>query len=335
MTLLSPLGLLVALAAALPLAAWLAGERRAERVRSALGLAAPEGRKRARAVAAAAVVALLALACAQPALVRDEQRRVRTDAAAMVVVDVSRSMQAAAAPGSPTRLARARSLAVQIREGLGDVPVGLAGMTDRALPLLFPSIDPVAFDQTARRALASESPPPREVNPVATTLGALADAARGNLFLPTDERRVVVLLTDGESRPYDEGEVARALRAAHIDLVVMRVGSGDDRVFRESGTPELLYRPDPRADETLRLLADAAGGSAVPEGDAGAAVRAARAALGEGPTRSGGGERRLVLLAPWLALLALVPLAVALEPRPRWRARGLHGPSDRATIPPR
>jgi hypothetical protein len=334
MTLLSPLGLLVAFAAALPLAAWLAGERRSDRVRSALGLTAPGGRNRVRAGAAAAVVALLGLACAQPALVRDEERRARTDAAAMVVVDVSRSMQAAAAPGSPPRLARARRLAVQIREGLDDVPVGLAGMTDRALPLLFPSIDPDTFDQTARRALASESPPPRDVNGVATTLGALADAARGNLFLPTDERRVLVLLTDGESRPFDEGEVARALRSAHIDLVVMRVGSGDDRVFREGGTPELLYRPDPRANETLRLLADAAGGTAVPEGDASAAVRATRAALGEGPTRSIGGERRLVLLAPWLALLALAPLAIALDPRllPR---KGFAWIPGQATIPPR
>jgi hypothetical protein len=115
----------------------------------------------------------------------------------------------------------------------------------------------------------------------------------------------------------------------------MRVGNGGDRVFRESGAPELLYRPDPRAGETLRLLADAAGGTAVPEGDAGAAVRAARAALGDGPTRSVGGERRLVLLAPWLALLALVPLAVALEPRRRRPERGLHAHANGATITPR
>jgi len=96
--------------------------------------------------------------------------------------------------------------------------------------------------------------------------------------------------------------------------------------------PELLYRPDPRADETLRLLADATGGTAVPEGDADAAVRAARAALGDGPPREAGGERRLVPLAPWIALLALVPLAVALEPRVPWRARGLHDLPGRVTI---
>ncbi len=63
------------------------------------------------------------------------------------------------------------------------------------------------------------------------------------------------------------------------------------------------------------------------EDDAGAAVRAASAALGDGPTRSVGGEQRLVPLAPWLALLALVPLVVALEPRGPRRKGLAHRPA--------
>ncbi len=92
-------------------------------------------------------------------------------------------------------------------------------MTDRTVPLLFPSADPDAFEQTARRALASEAPPPREVNTVVDDARRDRRAAGANLFLPADRRRVLVVLTDGESRPFAEGEVARALRAANIDLV--------------------------------------------------------------------------------------------------------------------
>ena len=330
MTLLTPFGLLLALAAVVPVAAWLVGERRAARVRDTLGLDAPARSPWLRPTAAAAVTLLLALACAQPVLTREDERRVRTDAAAMVLVDVSRSMQARAAPGSATRLERARELAVRVRDGLSDVPVGLESMTDRTVPLLLPSADANVFEQTVRRALASESPPPREVNTVASTLAAIADTAGANLFLPSDRRRVVVVLTDGESRPFAEGDVARALRAANIDLVTVHVGDAGERVYRDGGIEELLYRPDPRAGDARRGLAASAGGAAVEE-DAGGAVRAASAALGDGLTRSVGGERRLVPLAPWLAVLALVPLVVALAPRVP-RAKGLLPLQKRTTI---
>ena len=331
MTLLTPLGLLLALAAVVPVAAWLVAERRAARIREALGLEPPGRSPWLRPGAAAAVPLLLALACAQPVLTREDERRVRTDAAAMVLVDVSRSMQARTAPGEPTRLTRARDLAVRLRDDLADVPVGLASMTDRTVPLLLPSADANTFEQTVRRALASESPPPREVSTVASTLAAIGDTAGANLFLPSDRRRVVVVLTDGESRPFAEGEVARALRAARIDLVTVHVGDEDERVFRDGGIAEQVYRPDPRAGDVLRSLAAAAGGTAVAEDDPGDAVRAASAPLGDGPTRTVGGERRLVPLAPWLAFLALVPLLVALEPRFPG-AKGLLPLQNRSTI---
>jgi hypothetical protein len=331
MTLLTPLGLLLALAAVVPVAAWLLAERRAARIRETLGLDPPARSPWIRPASAAAVPLLLALACAQPVLTREDERRVRTDAAAMVLVDVSRSMQARAAPGEPTRLERARDLAVRVRDGLSDVPVGLASMTDRTVPLLLPSADANVFEQTVRRALASESPPPREVNTVASTLGAIADTAGANLFLPGDRRRVVVVLTDGESRPFAKGEVARALRAARIDLVTVHIGDEDERVYRDGTIAERLYRPDPQAGDALRGLAAAAGGTAVEDDDPGGAVRAAAAAFGDGPTRAVGGERRLVPLAPWLALLALVPLLVALEPRVP-RAKGLPAVRQRSTI---
>ena len=156
-----------------------------------------------------------------------------TDAAAMVLVDVSRSMQAAAAPGAPTRLERARDLAVRVRDGLADVPVGLASMTDRTVPLLLPSADAAAFEQTARRALASESPPPREVNTVATTLDAIGDAA-GVEPVPPDRpapRLVVLSPTASRARSPRARSPARSAQRS-IDLVTVHVGDADERVFR-------------------------------------------------------------------------------------------------------
>jgi hypothetical protein len=314
-TLLSPAGLLVAPAALLPLAALAFALRKVERVRTALRLDPPPTGPRRRAWALAAVPALLALAAAQPALTTTDTREIRTDAEALVIVDVSRSMLAASNPTAPTRLARANGAALRIREALGEVPTGLASLTDRVLPLLLPTADRSAFEQTVRRALAPESPPPREVSVTATMLGALGEAARGNLFSPSARRRLFVVVTDGESRPFDETAVARALDASGIGLVVLHAWRADERVYRAAGGPERAYRPDPDSREVLMRLAAAAGGEVFPESDGGSAKRASARELGDGPTKSTGSEEHVTPLAPYVALAALVPLAVALRRR--------------------
>ena len=150
------------------------------------------------------------------------------------------------------------------------------------------------------------------------------------------------MLTDGESRPFAEGEVARALRAARIDLVTVHVGDDDERVFRDAGIAERLYRPDPRADDALAALAAAT--AARPwRRTTPPAPAARRAALGDGPTRS---RRRRAPSRPARAL-ARAPRAraasLALEPRfPRkGLARFQQGVYDRPVdeaavrVPPR
>jgi hypothetical protein len=314
-TLLSPTGLFVAIAALLPLAALALAVRRVERVRTALRLERPVSRGRGRAWALAAVPALLALATAQPALTTTEKREVRTDAEVLVIVDVSRSMLAAPAPNAATRLARAKDAALRIRDGLGEVPTGVASLTDRALPLLFPTADRSAFEQTVQKALAPESPPPREISITATTLGALGDAARGNLFSPSARRRLFVVLTDGESRPFDETAIARAFDSSGVGLVVVHVWKANERVYGQQPTPERAYRPDPGSRGVLTQLATAAGGAVFSDDEVGGAARAAARALGDGPTSSQGAEERVTPLAPYVALAALVPLALALRRR--------------------
>jgi hypothetical protein len=171
---LTPAAALVALLSAVPIAAFVRRERRAQRVRRTLGLVEP-GRDSAAIVALFAVPILLGLAASQPVLDRGTTVETRSDAEIFFVLDTSRSMAAAAGPDTPTRFARARSLALQIRTQLADVPSGVVSLTDRTLPHLFPTADPRLFRATLERSLGIERPPPgRSQIGRVTDLGALA-----------------------------------------------------------------------------------------------------------------------------------------------------------------
>jgi hypothetical protein len=329
--LLSPWGALVALAVLLPLAGLSVAGRRIARVRNALRLVRP--RERGRAVdlsALAAAAALLAIAAMQPAVVERTGTRERTDAQALVVVDTSASMLAASRPGARTRFDRARAAAVRVRGALSGIETGLATMTDRVLPDLLPVGDPASFDTAVERALAIDSPPPSQADVVATSLGSLADVPPGGFFAGAAQRRVLIVLTDGETRPYDEGAVAQALAARPaVSLVLIRFGSERDRVFA-GAKPDPAYHADPQAGAQLSALARATGGQLFGEGQVGAAARAAAAALGRGPTALRGREPKPVTLAPWLALGALLPLLLLVL---RCAGLALRLPGD--TIAPR
>src|SRR5439155_9151280 len=94
---LTPVAALVGFAALVPLALAVLRERRDGRLRRAIGVRAPSFPARfASALAAAAVVACLAAAAAQPGLRTESGRRARADAQLVFVLDVSRSMLARA-----------------------------------------------------------------------------------------------------------------------------------------------------------------------------------------------------------------------------------------------
>ena len=295
----------------LPLAALVVAGRRVARVRRVLHLGPPPGRGLVLDLSTLALaVALLAVAAMQPAVVERTGTRVRTDAQALVVVDTSASMLAASRPGARTRFERARAAAVRLRGVLSGIETGLATMTDRVLPDLLPVGDSASFDTTVERALAIDSPPSRQADVVATSLGALADVAPGGFFASGARHRVMIVLTDGETKPYDEGAVAASLGARPpVSVVLVRIGGPQDRVF--VGTrPDPAYHADPAAGSALAALARATGGKLFGEGQIDGAARAAFAALGSGPTALRGAEPKPVTLAPWLALAALAPLLV-------------------------
>jgi len=120
---LTPLDAIFVLAAAAPLFALLLTERRAERVRRLLALHGP-GRRAIVPVVIALVLlpALVAVAAAQPVVVREQLVSERADAQAFVLFDTSLSMRATSGAGRPTRLARAKKLALRLQRSLADVP---------------------------------------------------------------------------------------------------------------------------------------------------------------------------------------------------------------------
>jgi hypothetical protein len=314
-TFLTPRAALLVLLGLVPVAALVVAARRVERAREILRLESPAGDGTIRrAVLLAAVVALLALAAMQPVVRTQTSLRARKDAQVFLVVDVSRSMAGARSAGGRTRLARAKAAALSLAAQLGDVPVGLATMTDRVLPDLFPTSDRAAFDSAAT-SLTVEDPPPREVNTVATTLDSLRALATQGFFPQSVRKRAVIVVTDGESRPFDPAGVARTLGSNGIQLALVRVGDGADRVWRPDEKPEANFRPDPRgAALSVGRLASAA--HAPTGADAGSVI--ARA-FGSGPSAVVGVQPRTRSLAPLPALLALVPLAfllgAAISPR--------------------
>lgn len=323
MTLLTPFCALAALLALLPIIAALVAHARTESVRRALGLL--PGRRRVEllptALAATGIV-LLGFATAQPALTRSSHPSVRRDAQALFVLDTSRSMAAATSPTAPIRLDRATAAAVRLRAAIPQVESGVLTLTDRLLPDLLPVADIPSFDAVARRAVRIESPPPRSSSVRATSYDALGDIGSGNSFAPSASRRLVVLLTDGESNPVRSGALASRLAADRgYRFVALRFWRRDESVFGTDGKPEPGYRPDASSRATLPDLAAALGGRSFDESQVDHAAAYLRSVAGTGPTiRVAGTIAGRIPLAPYIGLLGLLALLAALCPTPA-RAR--------------
>ena len=315
----TPGAALLGLAVLLPLAVTAAATVRVRRVRRVLGLPAPKRRGYlVPAAASAGAAALLALAAAQPVLTRHERQLVRTDAEAYVVLDVTRSMLAQANPSARARLERAKEAALTIRAALPGVPVGIASMTDRVLPHVFPTPDEDVFRATIERSIGIEHPPPQSgFGTNVTSIGSLDALSQLGFFSPAAAKRLAVVVTDGESQPSDPTRLAALLQGPpRIETVFVHVWGANERVFRR-GAPEPQYEPDPSSRSALQRLAAATGGSVFAEERAGQAAARARDVLGSGRVVSRAEARAYVGLAPYLALGALLPLGVALLRRER------------------
>src|SRR5439155_19499618 len=311
---LTPLGALIVELVAVPVAAFVSGERGRRRVNALLRFGEPSRPARlAPAGALVVVAALLGLAATQPTFVRRSQQHVRTDAEAWFVLDTSLSMKAAAGARSPSRFQRAQSLAIRLRNELADIPVGVASITDRALPHLFPSPDSDTFDVTVQRSMGIERPPPTDgFSTRITTLGSVARIASDNFFAPTARKRLIVVFTDGETKPFVDESLGTIFRQPPgVHAVFVRIWGAHEHVY-DGNRADPLYRPDPSSAGYIQQLAATTGGVAVDAGDFGDLVKAAHKALGHGPTQVLGNEQRRVELAPYLAGFAFLPLGFLL-----------------------
>jgi hypothetical protein len=309
---LSPEAALVGIAVALPLVSLVRAEARARVARAILGLPAPVARGWPYVAAIAAFAGFVALGAAQPVIENERTRTVRSDAEAFFVFDTTGSMGASGAPDAATRFDRARAAAKRMRSALPELRVGIASLTDRLLPHLFPTGNDHSFQATLDRSLGVERPASiQRGNALASSLDAFAGLRQARYFAPGSRQRLVVVFTDAESRPLNASRLRRSFRASGIETVLVRVGSADERVF-VNGLADPRYRPRPDAAVTAETFADATGGRAFDEGELDEAIGSARAALrGQGP-RTETTELEPTPLAAYAFAAAFLPLAFLL-----------------------
>jgi hypothetical protein len=219
-------------------------------------------------------------------------------------------MAASARAGSATRLARARVAAVRLRASLPELAAGVATLTDRVLPDLLPVPDRLGFDEVVTRGVAIESPPPKSSAVRATSFDALASIPGNGYFAPGTSRKLVVVLTDGESAPAQTDELVRAFGSIPgFHLVFARIWRAGESIYDADGRREAAYRPDPSGGALVGAVATALRGNAYEEADLAAAQQRLTELAGRGPTVAGAGSvRTREPVAPYLALLALLLL---------------------------
>jgi hypothetical protein len=307
---LTPLGALIALTALIPLAAIGGSELRHRRMRRQLGAGSPP--LRARLPAAAGVVAamgLLAAAAAQPVVHTSKPASTRIDAEIYMVFDNSRSMLARESRALPSRLERAQQVAVTLRRSLPGVQVGIVSLTDRPVVHLFPTGDVRVFEDTVLAAIDVQRPPASKPTETATDLSTLALLGRDNYFRPSSTKRLALILTDGESVPFDPAVLDEHLTESSVRLVGLRLWGESERIWDTAGRLE-PYRPEPGATAALDRLPRLVGGDVFAEHDGPAALAAIQNFIGESATVVKGTEEDATRpLSPFVALAAGFPLA--------------------------
>ena len=313
---LTPLAALVGLVGGLVVWALVTARRRSEATARSLGL--PVAPRRAILVDVGLITivsALVALAAAQPVVARSESTRGRQGTEVLIVMDVTRSMLARRAPTEPTRLDRARGVAKRLRNAIPETRVGVASLSDRVLPHLFPTLGANAFAAVIDRAIGIERPPPDRRARRATAFAALGDLGRVAFFRPDSARRIAVVVTDGETIPVDLETLSDRLRDGRVSTIFVQVWRGDEAVFDDQGVRDTAYRPDPTSSRSLRLVAGAVGAPVINEGDTRSLVAAVREHLGTGPLVPQGRQLVSKELAPQALLASFVPLALLLYRR--------------------
>jgi Ca-activated chloride channel family protein len=278
----------------------------AERLLARLTAGYSAARRRTKDVALAVASALLIGALAGPRWGREIAEAKAAAEDVVFVLDVSKSMLVA--DMRPNRLARAKASIANFIRRKGTGSVGLVAFSGSGFLQCPLTRDYDAFFRTLEETDTSSIQVP------GTDLGrALAEAELA--FAPNRNRKLVIILTDGED--LEAGGVDTAKKLARQGLVVHTVGVGTPAggtitIINDvgaadtlkSGGEEVLSRLD---EDTLTKVAEATNGRYVRLGQAGEGMEALRLAIQAG-TDATGSARRGVPREEWFLTLALLLL---------------------------
>jgi hypothetical protein len=314
-TFLTPIDALFALAAVIPLAALWFAQTRMEQVRRLFSLASPRRRELVAVIVALSLLpVLMGVAAAQPVVVRHHLLGQRLDVQAFFVFDTSDSMTARTGPHGLTRLERAKQEAEQVIPKLGDIPVGIASMTDRVLPDLMPNPNLALVRRVIGQSVGINRPPPSQIYKVATTFSALYPIPTYNFYSPGVTHRILVVFTDGEAKPIRSQIGYELARAMTVHPLFVHVWAPTERIYA-NGRLDTRYRPDPTSTRALTRFATAAHGRVFGETDLRPLEQTIRAEAGNSPVTTNVLGYARVALAPWFVLAGVVPLGFLLYRR--------------------
>ncbi|MEY3772105.1 MAG: hypothetical protein RL067_118 [Verrucomicrobiota bacterium] len=278
----------------------------AERLLARLTAGYSASRRLTKDLALALSAALLLAALAGPRWGRETTEAKAAAEDVVFVLDVSKSMLVA--DMRPNRLARAKASIGNFIRRKGTGSVGLVAFSGSGFLQCPLTRDYDAFFRTLEETDTASIQVP------GTDLGrALTEAELA--FAPNRNRKLVIILTDGED--LEAGGVDTAKKLARQGLVVHTVGVGTPAggtitVINDvgaadtlkSGGTEVLSRLD---EDTLTKVAEATNGRYVRLGQAGEGMEALRLAIQAG-TDATGSARRGVPREEWFLALALLLL---------------------------
>jgi hypothetical protein len=292
-----------------PLAALALMELRTRRLRRLFSLTAPRRRELVTAaVALAFLPALVAVAAAQPVVIHKQALTERVDAQVYIVFDTSLSMSARTGPHGPTRLARAKREAKALIPQLGDIPVGIATLTDRMLPSLLPTTNVALVLRTVNQAVRIDEPPPSLLyHGRASTLESLVPIGSDRFFPPGIRHPILVVFTDGEEQAPPPFTGYSYAQQVEIPPFFVHVWAPTERIYaHERIDPN--YLPDPTSSRVLAHFAALARGRVFREGEVGGLLDAIRAEAGSKPATTTLLGFTRVALGQWFLLAGVVPL---------------------------
>jgi hypothetical protein len=224
-------------------------------------------------------------------------------------------MTARASRTAPTRLERAKREAEEIIPKLGTIPVGLAAMTDRVLPVLMPTPNTGLVRRTLDQSVGIDRPPPGQLyTGRATTFASLYPIGRYNFYSPGVRHQILVVFTDGEAAPVPSPIGYELARAMTVHPLFVHVWAPTERIYAH-GRVDPHYKPDPNSPAALSRFANAAGGRVFGESDLRELTKTIRAEAGSTPVTTDVNGYARVALAPWFVLAGVVPLGFLLYRR--------------------